>query len=253
MEINYLNYRIETIISDYKKELIDSTALNISLESILLLNEGTIDDIKSYIAQTKNSGEEALIKTCVIIYTKALGLLSDFNNFSVKLFNILYWIFNKIKNLKEKHPIFYKLIQITLILIVLFIISSSAHASDLEEVSKPIRKINLAKDFNLDMDKLNTLLGTLNQSETESAMKSQAMLVDLKDGVIDGPWSKKDISDTINVTMRAYKHTYNLFLKQSGIDNATAIANNLKKAGENIINFNYQHAPGSESIKIIHK
>ncbi len=88
------------------------------------------------------------------------------------------WLFKTISNWKEKHPLLYKVIFITLVVIILLLVSAaSAHAqSNVQKI--PEKQLNIAIGW---LDYLKGI-GEIKGLEVNKAI---AHLVDLKDGNID--------------------------------------------------------------------
>lgn len=224
--------KVDNLIEDYLFDRIDKDFLYENLDNISI-NENVITGIEKFMNSSKSISEDAYMKVCIKIYVKISSLFDNIKKWGGKIISILTWCLNKMENFKKKHPIFYKII-ITTILIIIFTLAFTLIAS--AEGSGV--KINLKEDFGIDIDTLNILIGSLNSSNDIDVVRHQAMFIDLKDGVIDGSWEKEEILKFINQERTILSESLKNMISSghSGSDLGYLITD-LQEAGEKLVGF----------------
>ena len=138
-----------------------------------LINEGLIEDFKSFYSKFKEKVIDIFYTFLVKAYQVGFTIFDKINIF-------FKWLFSKIHNFRDKHPLVYKMIVITIIVMVILIITAaSAKAQSSGEVI-PKAKIDMAIGW-LDHIK------SKGQSDNLELSKAIAHLIDLRDGKIDMP------------------------------------------------------------------
>lgn len=212
------------------------------------LNEGIIDFFKDLKQKVIDVFWTILTKS-VIIGFKILE----------KVKSIFSWLINKIKSFKEKNPTLFKVLVITILVILILIISGSvAYAAT---TGKPIQTkyINLALGFINDMKETGHL-DTEDWSYTQlDVSKATAYLIKLRDsgGVVD----PNDVSvfgqETVSLANKSLEVAKKIVHDSSSGDVPTIKYSKYCKLliakGENFIGYEYQKLADGEHIKIFSK
>lgn len=167
-----------------------------------------------------------------------------------KVKSIFSWIINKIKSFKEKNPVLFKVLVITILVILILIISGSvAYAST---TGKPIETeyINLAIGLINDMKEHG-----YNVSDLDVA-KTTAYLIKLRDA--GGVINPNDISafgqDAVTLAHKSIDLAGKLVQDSRGGDKATLhYCIDLLEKGEKLIGYEYQKLETGENIKLFSK
>ena len=167
-----------------------------------------------------------------------------------KVKSIFSWIINKIKSFKEKNPVLFKVLVITILVILILIISGSvAYAAT---TGKPIETeyINLAIGLINDMKEHG-----YNVSDLDVA-KTTAYLIKLRDA--GGVINPNDISafgqDAVTLAHKSIDLAGKLVLDSRGGDKATLhYCIDLLEKGEKLIGYEYQKLETGENIKLFSK
>jgi len=229
---SHIDNNLNNLIEDYLFDRINKDTLYENLDSISI-NENVITGIEKFMNSSKSISEDAYMKVCIKIYVKISSLFDNIKKWGGKIVSILTWVLNKMKNFKEKHPIIYKIIVATILIIIftlVFTLIASAEAGGV--------KINLKEDFGIDIDTLNTLIGFMDSSNDIDIVRHQAMLIDLKDGVIDGSWGKEEIQKAITQERTILSQSLKNMLSSghSGTE-LNILITDLQKAGEKLVGF----------------
>lgn len=255
--LNYIDFKINSVLNDYTSDKIDDNILYESLDSLLFASsESVISSVKDFIGNTKTKTEDSILALCIKIYIKISELFSDLKKWAGKIFSVFMWILKKLENFKENHPIFFKIIIITILIIlftVIFISTSSASEGGIQ--------VDLKKDFGIDMDQLNILLGVIDDHKHVDVlldMQHKAMLVDIKDGVIDGSWGKEEITSFITKETTVLKMSLQEMINSgSSKSDIGSLLSEFQEAGEKMVGFTQdisKSIDGSkETIKIYSK
>ena len=167
-----------------------------------------------------------------------------------KVKSIFSWIINKIKSFKEKNPVLFKVLVITILVILILIISGSvAYAAT---TGKPIETeyINLAIGLINDMKEHG-----YNVSDLDVA-KTTAYLIKLRDA--GGVINPNDISafgqDAVTLAHKSIDLAGKLVQDSRGGDKATLhYCIDLLEKGEKLIGYEYQKLETGENIKLFSK
>ena len=167
-----------------------------------------------------------------------------------KVKSIFSWIINKIKSFKEKNPVLFKVLVITILVILILIISGSvAYAST---TGKPIETeyINLAIGLINDMKEHG-----YNVSELDVA-KTTAYLIKLRDS--GGVINPNDISafgqDAVTLAHKSIDLAGKLVQDSRGGDKATMhYCIEMLEKGEKFIGYEYQKLSTGETIRLSSK
>ena len=169
-----------------------------------------------------------------------------------KVKSIFSWIINKIRSFKEKNPVLFKVLVITVLVILILIISGSvAYAST---TGKPIETeyINLAIGLINDMKEHG---GLSNVSELDIA-KTTAYLMKLRDagGVINPNDTGVFGQDVVTLASKSIDLASKLVQDSRGGDKATMhYCLDLLEKGEKFIGYEYQKLSTGENIKLFSK
>lgn len=169
-----------------------------------------------------------------------------------KVKSIFSWIINKIRSFKEKNPVLFKVLVITVLVILILIISGSvAYAST---TGKPIETeyINLAIGLINDMKEHG---GLSNVSELDVA-KTTAYLMKLRDagGVINPNDTGVFGQDVVTLASKSIDLASKLVQDSRGGDKATMhYCLDLLEKGEKFIGYEYQKLSTGENIKLFSK
>ena len=169
-----------------------------------------------------------------------------------KVKSIFSWIINKIRSFKEKNPVLFKVLVITVLVILILIISGSvAYAST---TGKPIETeyINLAIGLINDMKEHG---GLSNVSELDVA-KTTAYLMKLRDagGIINPNDTGVFGQDVITLASKSIDLASKLVQDSRGGDKATMYyCLDLLEKGEKFIGYEYQKLSTGENIKLFSK
>lgn len=245
---NFIDYNLSNIIDNYLNNKIEESDLYNELDSLLFVNEGIIDNIKDFIDKSIATTEDAIITLCVKVYLKLLPLLEYGKKFLGKILNILIWMIKKLQNFAKKHPVLMKVIVISAIII--FILIASTQSATAGEKSS----------IEVDKNHIDVLLGMLKKygNDINNHMKIEAMLIDAKDGFIDGPWTKKEVTDTIH-QQNTLLHNVLKSMQEQGYSSTSLgqLLDDMQKTGDKLISFSVEIIKGinfnSENIKIFTK
>ena len=206
------------------------------------INEGAILDFIKSIKQKVIDVFWNILTQSVIIGFKILQ----------KVKSIFSWIINKIKSFKEKNPVLFKILVITILVILILIISGNvAHAAT---TGKPIETeyINLAIGLINDMKEHG---GLSNVSELDVA-KTTAYLMKLRDagGIINPNDTGVFGQDVITLASKSIDLASKLVQDSRGGDKATMYyCLDLLEKGEKFIGYEYQKLSTGENIKLFSK
>jgi len=138
------------------------------------LNEGIFDNFKDWLSDVAFYTFDWFQKLGNVLLTLLKNVAKFAISIGEKLIGAIKWIFNKIKDWAEKHPVAFRVIVITIIVfIILIVCCASAHAQSTGgEIPSPL---------------INTAIGWLRDLAPKDGdptvrMKAIAWLVDLKNG-----------------------------------------------------------------------
>lgn len=205
------------------------------------LNEGIIDFFKDL--------KQKIIDVYWNILTKSVTI-----GFKIlqKVKSFFSWVWSKIKSFKEKNPILYKVLVITILVILILIISGSvAYAAT---TGSPIQTeyINLAIGLINDMKEH----GSLDNVSQLDVSKATAYLIKLRDagGVVNpndvGVFGQETVSFANKSLELANKLVQD---SRSGDTSTMKYCIQLLEKGEKFIGYEYQKLSSGENIKVFSK
>ena len=168
-----------------------------------------------------------------------------------KVLTFFKWIWNKVKSFKEKHPILFKVITITLLVMIILILSACvAHA---QATGQPLdeKQISLAIGVISDLQEH----GKIKDYTTLDTNKAIAYLIKLRDahGVIDS----KDVNlfgqESVTLANKAITASEELVkdARAEGSNSATyKMCLDLLEKGEKFIQYSFEKTGSSETVKL---
>ncbi len=172
------------------------------------LNEGIIDDIKNWVKDVAVYTFDWFKKLGDVLLTLLKNVIKFGITIGEKMIGAIKWILNWINDWADKHPTAWRIIIITVVIFILFIVcASSAHAQKTGG-EPPVTLINTAIGFLRDH-----IHGHLNDDSIR--MKAIAYLVDLKNGTAHDPsvYGK----DAIELAKQSMEHMPKMARSDSGI------------------------------------
>ena len=221
--------------------LLDQISEEVFFNYLNSLNEGIFDFLKDL--------KQKIIDVYWNILTKSVTI-----GFKIlqKVKSFFSWVWSKIKSFKEKNPILFKVLVITILVILILIISGSvAYAAT---TGKPIQTeyINLAIGLINDMKEH----GSLDNVSQLDVSKATAYLIKLRDA--GGVVNPNDVSvfgqETVSFANKSLEVANKLAHDSRSGDTKTLFyCIELIKKGENLIGYEYQKLASGEHIKIFSK
>ena len=221
--------------------LLDQISEEVFFNYLNSLNEGIFDFLKDL--------KQKIIDVYWNILTKSVTI-----GFKIlqKVKSFFSWVWSKIKSFKEKNPILFKVLVITILVILILIISGSvAYAAT---TGKPIQTeyINLAIGLINDMKED----GSLDNVSQLDVSKATAYLIKLRDA--GGVVNPNDVSvfgqETVSFANKSLEVANKLAHDSRSGDTKTLFyCIELIKKGENLIGYEYQKLASGEHIKIFSK
>lgn len=157
-----------------------------------------------------------------------------------KLKKFCNWVINWITKIKEKNPLLFKVIMITLAVVIILIISCSvAHAGDIDSITQ--NRINVA---------IGMLEDIKNKSSNSNNIITNAIahLIDIRDGQID---IKNINKESIELANRAIKTTGEMISQK---DNATmSLCLELMEKGAKFVSAELVKTENGEITRILSK
>lgn len=164
----------------------------------------------------------------------------------IKIF--LNSIFDKFSKWKEKHPVLYKVILVTIITILLMIVSASSAYAQKTGNPIPANQINVAIGW-LEMIKGKTDLDVLEVN------KAIAHLIDLRDGNIEITQFSQEVIDIANSAVETSGDMISNAKENldKGDDGLAKMCLDLMEKGSNYLQGIYSKSGDSETIKLVMK
>ena len=136
-----------------------------------ILNEGFMDSIKDFFSGFKQKVVDIFWSFLVKAYEIGFAIWDKLNTF-------IKWLFGKINSFADKHPTLWKVMIITMVILIILIVTASSAKAQTTGQPIPLAKINMA---------IGWLDGVKSQSGQDQMLVSKAMahLVDLRDGQMD--------------------------------------------------------------------
>lgn len=203
-----------------------------------VINESIIGNVKSFFSSIKEKVLDILYSFLAKSYELGFSIFDKFNTF----FN---WIVSKIKSFKDKHPTLYKVIIITLVVMIILMVTASSAKAQVSGVPITKGKIDMAIGW-LDY------LKSEGKADTMEVHKAIAHLVDLRDGKIDIPNLGEK---AINMADAALKTSQTMIdkVKDTNDSNLMKFCVQLMEKGQTYLQAIYSKSDGFENIKLAMK
>jgi hypothetical protein len=150
----------------------------------------------------------------------------------------------KIIKFKEKHPKLFKIIFLSLLIIFLIIISSSsAYAGNTKPLLDAGSKLSI-DGTTVEINHVNVFIGYLDKVDVglsgSELAKFKSILVDLKDGKVDGNWNITEVKEVIKATQDSLsKYLNNINNKDITGSNVDMLVNHFSNVGRKFVDFDY--------------
>jgi len=221
--------------------LLDQISEEVFFNYLESLNEGIIDFFKNL--------KQKLIDVYWTILTKTVTI-----GFKIlqKIKTFFSWAWNKIKTFKEKNPILFKVLVITILVVLILIISGCvAYAAT---TGKPVQAeyINLAIGWINDMKEH----GYLDNYSQLDVSKATAYLIKLRDagGVVNPNDASVFGQETVQFANKSLEMANKLVQDSRSGDTTTMhYCLDLLEKGEKFIGYEYQKLASGENVKIFSK
>tara|TARA_R110000868_G_scaffold4290_3_gene27257 strand:- start:1672 stop:2379 length:708 start_codon:yes stop_codon:yes gene_type:complete len=200
---------------------------------------GTISEVEFFngLEQLNEDVGDKLINFIGKMLTKLQSYFGDVAKYGKKLGKALNWLVEKTKVVYDKHPNLIKALVILSVMVALTMVSTAAVAAGGEPI-------------NIDPEYLNIVLGYAD--ETNVDLNSLAMLIDAKDGVVDGKdWDANDIKTTFEHLRREMAETLNN-MKAKGTPNGGiyTLLDMFKEMGDKLVGYAIETGFDSEGNQI---
>jgi hypothetical protein len=139
------------------------------------LNEGLFDDFKNWLSDVAFYTFDWFQKLGNVLLTLLKNVAKFAINIGEKVIGAIKWIFNKIKDWAEKHPVAFRVIVITIIVFIILIVCCASAYAQSKGGPPPSPFINTAIGWLRD-------LNPKDGGDPTVRMKAIAWLVDLKNG-----------------------------------------------------------------------
>jgi len=136
-----------------------------------ILNEGIINSIKDFFSGFKQKVVDIFWSFVVKAYEIGFAIWDKLNTF-------IKWLFEKINSFREKHPTLWRVMIITILVLIILIVTASSVKAQTTGEPIPLSRINMAIGW----------LDNVKAGGTKDPMlvnKAIAHLVDLRDGHMD--------------------------------------------------------------------
>jgi hypothetical protein len=134
-----------------------------------VLNEGIIDSIKDFFSGFKQKVVDIFWSFLIKAYEIGFAIWDKLNIF-------IKWLFGKINSFADKHPTLWRVMIITMIILILLIVTASSAKAQTTGEPIPLGKLNMA---------IGWLDYTRGGKDPMLVNKAIAHLVDLRDGQMD--------------------------------------------------------------------
>lgn len=136
-----------------------------------IINESILGDLKSLVSNVKEKIQNVFYTFLVKAYELGFQMFDKINTF-------IKWLIDKTSKFKNKYPLLYKLIIITVITFTILIVTAASASAQNAGQQIPVAKIDMAIGW-LDYIK------EKGSSDSMQLNKAIAHLIDLRDGKID--------------------------------------------------------------------
>lgn len=168
-----------------------------------------------------------------------------------KAFTFLKWIWNKIKSFKEKHPIIFKIITITLLVLIILILSSCVAHAQVSGQPLDEEQIDLAIGFINDMKEH----GEIKSFTTLDVNKAIAYLIKLRDahGVVDPNDVHNFGQESVTLADKAIEASERLVKEARVEGKGSAVYQyclDIMQKGSDFINYSIKKTSSGEVVKL---
>lgn len=168
-----------------------------------------------------------------------------------KVFTFLKWIWNKIKSFKEKYPIIFKIITITLLVLIILILSSCVAHAQVSGQPLDEEQINLAIGFINDMEEH----GKIKSFTTLDVNKAIAYLIKLRDahGVVDPNDVHNFGQESVTLADKAIEASERLVKEARVEGKGSAVYQyclDIMQKGSDFINYSIKKTSSGEVVKL---
>jgi len=134
-----------------------------------ILNEGIIDSIKDFFSGFKQKVVDIFWSFLIKAYEIGFAIWDKLNTF-------IKWLFEKINSFREKHPTLWRVMIITILVLIILIVTASSVKAQTTGEPIPLSRINMA---------IGWLDNVRDSKDPMLVNKAIAHLVDLRDGQMD--------------------------------------------------------------------
>ena len=220
--------------------LLDQISEEVFFNYLDSLNEGLVDFLKSLKQKVIDVFWTILTKS-VIIGFKILE----------KVKSIFSWLINKIKSFKEKNPTLFKVLVITILVILILIISGNvAHAAT---TGQPIEKYYIDLAIGLVNDMKET--GHLDGYTELDVSKATAYLIKLKDagGIVNPNDASLFGNEALTLAHKSIELSEKLIQDSHHSEPTFNYCMEMLEKGEKFISYELQKLPNGEKVKLFSK
>lgn len=203
-----------------------------------VISENFIENIKSVFGNFKEKVTDIFYTFLVKSYQMGFQIFDKVNTF-------IKWLISKINKFKEKHPLLYKAIILTVIVMILLIVTAASAKAQTSGTPIPKAKIDMAIGW-LDYIK------SEGKSDSMEIQKAIAHLVDLRDGKIDMPGLGQKAFDTAQAALNTSQKIMDE-AKNTTDQSFLKFCIQLIEKGQSYIQAVYTKSGSSETVKLFIK
>jgi len=232
------------------KEMLNEEYSGSDLYGIDLYMNGTISEAEFFknLNQLHEGVGEQLINFVGKMVTKLQGYFDDIAKHGKKLVKALGWLVEKTKGLYDKYPNLIKALVILTVMVALILLSTATFAA----TGEPI---------NIDPEYLNVVIGYAKETNVDA--QSLAMLIDAKDGVVDGgagavDWDGNEITNTFNRLRSEMAEVLNNMKSKDTTGGSGAIYTLMEmfsEMGDKLVGYSVEHSTSEDgnSVKTVYQ
>jgi hypothetical protein len=234
---------LEIVLEKYINDDIKDYEIYQNLE-ILIINENMLSSLKDKWISVKDKSNDLVLDFLVKMYIKIGNTFNNFKKFIGKIFKLLFWLVDKISKFKEKHPKLFKIILLSSLIIFLIIISSSsAYAGNTKPLLDAGSKL-IIDGTTVEINHVNVFIGYLDKVDIglsgQELAKYKSILVDLKDGKIDGTWNISEVKSVIELAQNSLSKFLNNVDKNDIVgSNVQLLVNDFADVGRRFVDFDH--------------
>jgi hypothetical protein len=234
---------LEIVLEKYINDDIKDYEIYQNLE-ILIINENMLSSLKDKWISVKDKSNDLVLDFLVKMYIKIGNTFNNFKKFIGKIFKLLFWLVDKISKFKEKHPKLFKIILLSSLIIFLIIISSSsAYAGNTKPLLDAGSKL-IIDGTTVEINHVNVFIGYLDKVDVglsgQELAKYKSILVDLKDGKIDGTWNISEVKSVIELAQNSLSKFLNNVDKNDIVgSNVQLLVNDFADVGRRFVDFDH--------------